>query len=118
MNTLFLHGIQLSAMIGVFEWERYQPQTLILDLDLSLPNNKAGLSDDLADTVNYADLVAEVRTFAANSKRRLIEALAEDLAALILQKYAVKEVRLRLTKQGILPQVKMVAIEIVRQNDK
>ena len=68
MNTLFLHGIQLSAMIGVFEWERHQPQTLILDLDLSLPNNKAGLSDDLADTVNYADLVAEVRTFAAQMR--------------------------------------------------
>ena len=118
MNTLFLRGIQLSAIVGVFDWERHQPQTLILDLDLSLSNNNAGLSDDLADAVNYADLVERLRAFAQKRERRLIEALAEDLAEFLLQEYAVEKVRLRLIKQGILPKVGQVGIEIVRSKQE
>ena len=118
MNTLFLRDIQLQAIVGVYDWERLQPQSLLLDLDLSLPNKQAGLTDDLANAVNYADLVERLRAFAQKSERRLIEALAEDLAGFILQEYAVKEVRLRLTKQGILPKVGQVGIEIVRSKQE
>ena len=118
MNTLFLRDIQLQAIVGVYDWERLQPQSLLLDLDLTLPNNQAGLTDDLANAVNYADLVERLRAFAQKSTRRLIEALAEDLAEFLLQEYAVEKVRLRLIKQGILPKVGEVGIEIVRQADK
>ena len=118
MNTLFLRDIQLSAIVGVYDWERLQPQSLLLDLDLTLPNKQAGLTDDLANAVNYADLVERLRAFAQKSTRRLIEALAEDLAEFLLQEYAVEKVRLRLIKQGILPKVGEVGIEIVRQADK
>lgn len=118
MNTLFLHDIQLQAIVGVYDWERLQPQSLLLDLNLTLPNNQAGLTDDLANAVNYADLVERLRAFAEKSERRLIEALAEDLAEFLLQEYAVEKVRLRLIKQGILPKVGEVGIEIVRQADK
>ena len=114
MNTLFLRDIQLSAIVGVYDWERLQPQSLLLDLDLTLPNKQAGLTDDLANAVNYADLVERLRAFAGKSERRLIEALAEDLAEFLLQEYAVEKVRLRLIKQGILPKVGEVGIEIVR----
>lgn len=118
MNTLFLRDIQLQAIIGVYDWERLQPQSLLLDLDLTLPNNQAGLTDDLANAVNYADLVERLRAFAEKSERRLIEALAEDLAGFILQEYAVEKVHLRLTKQGILPKVGQVGIEIVRSKQE
>ena len=118
MNTLFLRDIQLQAIVGVYDWERLQPQSLLLDLDLTLPNKQAGLTDDLANAVNYADLVERLRAFAQKTERRLIEALAEDLAEFLLQEYAVEKVRLRLIKQGILPKVGEVGIEIVRQADK
>ena len=118
MNTLFLRDIQLQAIVGVYDWERLQPQSLLLDLDLTLPNKQAGLTDDLANAVNYADLVERLRAFAEKTERRLIEALAEDLAEFLLQEYAVEKVRLRLIKQGILPKVGEVGIEIVRQADK
>ncbi|MBO7555020.1 MAG: dihydroneopterin aldolase [Neisseriaceae bacterium] len=118
MNTLFLRDIQLQAIIGVYDWERLQPQSWLLDLDLTLPNNQAGLTDDLANAVNYADLVERLRAFAQKSTRRLIEALAEDLAGFILQEYAVEKVHLRLTKQGILPKVGQVGIDIVRSKQE
>lgn len=118
MNTLFLRNIQIDSVIGVYDWERVNPQTLLLDLDLTLPNNQAGLTDDLANAVNYADLLERLRAFAEKSERRLIEALAEDLAGFILQEYAVKEVHLRLIKQGILPKVGQVGIEIVRSKQE
>ena len=118
MNTLFLRNIQIDSVIGVYDWERTNPQTLLLDLDLSLADNQAGLTDDLQYAVNYADLVEKLRAVAKQTQRWLIEALAEDLAGFILQEYAVEKVHLRLTKQGILPKVGQVGIEIVRSKQE
>ncbi|MBR1818746.1 MAG: dihydroneopterin aldolase [Neisseriaceae bacterium] len=114
MNTLFLRNIQIDSVIGVYDWERTNPQTLLLDLDLSLADNQAGLTDDLQYAVNYADLVEKLRLVARQSQRHLIEALAEDLSTCILSEFKVKKMRLCLIKQGILPQVGQVGVEIVR----
>ena len=118
MNTLFLHDIQLQAIVGVYNWERLQPQSLLLDLDLSLPNNQAGLTDDLANAVNYADLVERLRQFVATTQRQLIEALAEDIAQWLLTEYPLDKVHLKLTKLGVLPKVGKIGIDIIREKSK
>ena len=39
MDKIFLHGMKADTLIGVYDWERQQKQTLILDLDVVLPEN-------------------------------------------------------------------------------
>ena len=52
MDKIFLHGMKAETLIGVYEWERQQPQTLIIDLDIALPDN-AGAQDDINQTIHY-----------------------------------------------------------------
>ncbi|MBR6027023.1 MAG: dihydroneopterin aldolase [Neisseriaceae bacterium] len=117
MDIIFLHGIKIKSILGVFAWEQVALQTLLLDLDLTLPNSRAGRTDDLEDTIDYADLVMRLRLFTENSSHQLLEALAEDIADFLLREFNLPQVKVRLTKPGILNDVAQVGIEIVRGSE-
>ena len=49
MDTVFLHGLKAQTLIGVFDWERRQPQTVLLDIDIRADLSAAEKSDNVAD---------------------------------------------------------------------
>lgn len=114
-DTIFLHGLKAESLIGVYDWERTRPQTLILDLDLQFDLAPAGRSDQVEDTLNYAEIADFVRTQAAAQSFQLLEALAEHLAQSLLRQFPCQSVRLRITKPGILPHIAATGINIERQ---
>lgn len=117
MDTIFLHGMKVDTLIGVYDWERKQQQTLILDLDIGVAE-QAALSDDINDTVHYAELCEAVRRSLATQRFQLLEALAEHVADLILQEFNALTVRVRVVKPGILANVREVGVEISRSNER
>ena len=48
MDTVFLHGLKAQTLIGVFDWERRQPQTVLLDIDIRADLSAAEKSDNVA----------------------------------------------------------------------
>ena len=114
MDTIFLHGLKAETLIGVYDWERRQRQTLLLDLTLGTDFAAAAASDDIADTIHYAEVAEVVRQNLAEQQFLLLEALAEHVAALILTDFGARWVRVRVVKPGILPQVAGVGVEIER----
>ena len=58
-DELSVTGIECFAHHGVFDFERREGQTFVVDLVLGIDTRPAAASDDLADTVNYGTLVAE-----------------------------------------------------------
>lgn len=115
MDILFLYGIKINSTIGWYDWERVQQRALILDLDLHLQQNLASESDNIEDAIDYAKLQSRIKTFAAESDYRLIEALAENIANVILSEYPISQVKVRLSKPGVLSDVASVGIEIIRK---
>ncbi|MGB4882735.1 MAG: dihydroneopterin aldolase [Neisseria sp.] len=116
MDKIFLHGMKAETLIGVYDWERKNKQTLILDLDIGVAEQSA-LSDDINDTVHYAEVCELVRKSLAEQRFQLLEALAEHVAELILQNFNAVSVRVRVVKPGILPNVREVGVEIERQSE-
>lgn len=116
MDTLFLHGFKIDTLIGVYEWERQQPQSLLLDIDMDIDLQPAARSDDVVDTIHYGHLAELLRSQLAQQQFYLLEALAEFVAELILGDYAAKWVRVRVVKPGILPHVREVGIQIERHS--
>lgn len=55
MDKIFLRGMKADTLIGVYDWERERLQTLVLDLDIGVPE-KSALSDDIGDTVHYGEV--------------------------------------------------------------
>lgn len=113
MDKIFLHGMKADTLIGVYDWERGHKQTLLLDLDIGVPEKPAA-SDNIADTVHYADVCDTVRLSLKNQSFMLLEALAAHVAELILQDFGALWVRVRVVKPGILEGVRETGVEIER----
>lgn len=113
MDKIFLHGMKADTLIGVYDWEREQKQTLLLDLDIGVPEKPAS-SDNITDTIHYAEVCNSIRLSLNSQSFMLLEALAEHIANLVLQDFGALWIRVRITKPGILEGVKETGVEIER----
>ena len=87
MDRIFLRGMRFMACHGVLPHEREIPQPFEVDVELGLSLRAAGESDDLDDTVNYAEVYDVVSTVLTVTRKYLIEALAEEIADDLLRDF-------------------------------
>jgi len=111
---VLLEAIEVEALIGVHEWERTAKRPLLVDLALTCDLSDAATSDRLEDTVDYADVVRRVREVCAASSRRLVEALAGDIARVCLGSPHVRGVTVTVRKPGAVPGVGGIAVVLER----
>lgn len=97
-DQLTITGIEIEAHHGVFEHERRDGQTFVVDLTLTLDTRPAAQSDDLKDTVDYGSLVQQVVTSVASDPVDLIETVAQRVADVCLRDARVEQVEVRLHK--------------------
>lgn len=99
MDRIFLCGMRFMACHGVLPHEREIPQLFEADVELGLDLRAAGESDNIEDTVNYAKVYDIVSTDLTVTSKKLIEALAEEIAEDLLNAFArVRWVRVTLHK--------------------
>jgi dihydroneopterin aldolase len=114
IDLVFIRELQVNTVIGVYDWEREVRQTVVLDLEMATDNKRAAASDDIADALNYAAVSIRLVEFIENSQFQLIESMAEQVAAIVLNDFKVPWLRLRLCKPGAVAQAKDVGILIER----
>jgi dihydroneopterin aldolase len=114
MDTLFLRDFRLQMIIGIYEWERKVPQTVQLDLEIGLPHSRACQTDDVADSINYADVAQRIRDTVAQRNFNLVEALAEHVAQVILSEFGSPWVKVCVTKLAVVRGIKQLGICIER----
>ena len=114
MDQILIRDLRTYAIIGVYEWERNQPQEILINIVLSTDLRKAGRSDNIADTIDYAKIAQKVREHAEKAGRFTVEALATDLATLCLEEPAVQKVVVRVEKPAAVPDCRSVGVEIER----
>lgn len=73
-------------------------QRFVVDLDLTADLARPGRSDRLADTVDYVGVYHAVKGVVEGPRRRLLEALASDIADRALAFDGVAAVRVRIKK--------------------
>jgi dihydroneopterin aldolase len=106
--------LEVRARIGVPEEERREPQRLLISLELTVATiAHAAKTDDLARTINYFDVARQVKALAAKRPRKLLETLAEEIAADIHKAFPVQKVALEI-KKFILPDAQFVSVKIER----
>jgi dihydroneopterin aldolase len=116
MDFVFIEEFRLETLIGIYDWERLRPQTIQLDLEIGLRSSAAASSDSIDDTVDYGLVTEKIRELSQASTFGLIEALGEAITTLILRDFpAAKSVRLKITKLGMMKDVKRVGLSIYRE---
>jgi dihydroneopterin aldolase len=114
MDTIFIHALKTEAIVGIFDWERQVKQTVILDIEFSADIRKAALTDSIDDTLNYKRVAKRVLAFVEESRFHLVETLAEHVAMLILEEFAVAWVRISLSKPGAIRGSRDVGVMLER----
>ncbi|MDA8093572.1 MAG: dihydroneopterin aldolase [Betaproteobacteria bacterium] len=114
MDIIFLRDFRLDLTIGIHEWEKMAPQTVQLDLEIGLPHSRAGETDHVEDTIDYAQVVGRIRDLAAHRAFGLVEALAENIAALLLHEFHSPWVRVSVAKLGLMRGVRQTGVIIER----
>ncbi|TQQ70113.1 bifunctional dihydroneopterin aldolase/7,8-dihydroneopterin epimerase [Vibrio cholerae] len=114
MDKVFIEQLEVITTIGVYDWEQQIKQKLVLDLEMAQDNRAAGKSDDVADALDYAQVSQAVLEHIEQGRFLLVERVAEEVAELIMTRFAVPWIRIRLTKPGAVPQAKGVGVIIER----
>jgi 7,8-dihydroneopterin aldolase/epimerase/oxygenase len=83
-DRITVRGISAHAHHGVYDWEREQGQTFRVDAVLELDTAPAAADDDLAKTVNYAELAQRLHAVLTGEPVALLETLAQRLADVCL----------------------------------
>jgi dihydroneopterin aldolase len=97
-DELSILGIECFAHHGVFDFEKRDGQTFVIDLSLGVETAAAAASDDLRDTVDYGSLVASVKAAVEKDPVDLIETLAQRIADVCLLDGRVQWVRVTVHK--------------------
>jgi 7,8-dihydroneopterin aldolase/epimerase/oxygenase len=108
-----IEQLELSAVIGVTDAERKQPQRLALSLSLWPRRAFVDLGDDIRNTINYSEVCEEVKTFARDRTDKLIETMADRLATHLLQRFAIQKVLVEIRK-FVRPDAKFVSVTVSR----
>lgn len=97
-DVIVLRGLRARGFHGVYAEEREAGQTFLVDLVLHVDTRGAAVSDDVADTVHYGELAAEVAAVVEGEPVNLIETLAARIAAVCLSRTAVEQVEVTVHK--------------------
>jgi len=116
MNKVYIKGLSIQTTIGFFQWEKEIKQTLVIDLAMGWNTANAAVNDELAKTLDYADISVAIEKFANNNPVDLIETLAERLANYLMTQYQIPWLKLSIGKPGAVHNAQTVGVEIERSN--
>ncbi|TDK23025.1 dihydroneopterin aldolase [Luteimonas aestuarii] len=114
MDKVFIEGLEIEALIGIYDWERRIRQALVFDLEMAFDNRVPAASDDIADTLDYKAVSKRLIEYVGASDFGLVETLAERCAAIVLDEFDVAHVRLKLSKPGAVRGAKAVGVVVER----
>ena len=114
MDTIFLEQVTVQTKLGVPEWERLKPQTIILDIEISYDLAKSCKSDAIEDTIDYGLVVNRIRETLSEHSFKLVEALAEHVCQLLLNEFKAENVKIKVAKPHVLTGLKSLGVIIER----
>ncbi|WP_181702735.1 dihydroneopterin aldolase [Chthonobacter albigriseus] len=85
-DRIFVKNIAVFAYHGLHPEEEKLGQRFFIWLEARVDSRAAGLADDFEKTVSYVDLTEIAVEIATKRRFRIIEALAETIAAAILER--------------------------------
>jgi dihydroneopterin aldolase len=116
-DLISLEGMRFIGHHGVYQEERNLGQPFDVSLSMSCSTRMAGQNDDLSQTVDYSMVCLHVQKIVEGPSVRLIETLAEQIAASILSQHEqVFSIRVKVTKPYVRLRVPgvLASVEIER----
>ncbi len=116
MDSIIVRDLRVATHVGATEQERDRPQVVLIGIEIATDLRTAGKTDDLAETVDYGRVTADVAALVSGARSALLENLAEKIAAHIAEIPGVNGVTVEIAKESppIEEEVGSVAVRIER----
>jgi dihydroneopterin aldolase len=114
MDKIRITDLEVFYQVGVTDEERSKPQRLLLSVEMRHDFTSAISRDDLAETVDYFSVSQRLLKFGEGCHWQLIETLAADIAAMILDEYPPASVTVEV-KKFVIAQAAHVSVVVERQ---
>ena len=100
-TVLFIDNLEVFANHGLFEEENKLGQKFIFDIECELNYKKAMFSDEMTDSISYADIAEVVVKTATTNTFNLLERLAGEILKNIFTEFPqIENINLKINKPG------------------
>ena len=113
-DTVFIEGLHVDTIIGVYGWEREVSQRLLFDIALSFDCSPAAKTDDVNLALDYSEVASLVTEYVQNNHFQLIETVAENVISLLFEKFNTAKIELTLRKPSAVNTAQAVGIRLLR----
>jgi len=100
LDIIYIHELEIETVIGIYDWERKQKQTVSIDLEMATDIRSSAEIDSIERALDYKAIAKRLIDFVEGSEFFLVETLAEQIAHLVLSEFDVPWLKLRLGKPG------------------
>ncbi|HZA11966.1 dihydroneopterin aldolase [Mycobacterium sp.] len=97
-DRIELRGLTVHGRHGVYDHERRDGQDFVVDITVWIDLENAAATDDLADTLDYGGLAQRAADIVGGPPRKLIEAVAGEVADDVMRDDRVHAVEVVLHK--------------------
>ena len=115
-DKILIRDLLLRGIIGINDWEREKKQDILLNLTIFSDLARAGDSDDVEHTLNYRSITKAIIALVESSSFHLVEALAAEIARIVVVDFGAPRVVVRVEKPGALRFAESVGVEIDRSS--
>ncbi|WP_432408270.1 dihydroneopterin aldolase [Wukongibacter sp. M2B1] len=99
MDKIIMKNLAFFGYHGVLKEENVLGQKFFVDIELYADLKKAGISDDVKDTIHYGEVYEKVKNIVEEKRFGLLEALAENISMTILDSFSmVEEISIKIRK--------------------
>ena len=113
-RRLFFRDLKLTVSIGIHDFELKTPQTVVVNVDLTLAPLKKAHGDDIANVLDYDIIHDGIRSLASSRHFNLQETLVDAILDLCLARPEVLEARVSTEKPNVYKDCR-VGYEAVRR---
>jgi FolB domain-containing protein len=113
IDCIHIEQLEIRARIGVPEPERAKPQRIVCNITLWLQQD-LDLEDEIGNTVDYSKVAQSVKDLVSRSEVRLLETLAEKVAAHLITQFPMRKIRVEMRKFA-LPDAEFVSVTATQE---
>lgn len=117
MEIVYIRGLEVKTVIGVYDWERKIRQRVTIDLKMKSDFSKAAVNDEIEHALDYKAVAKRLIAFVEGSSFKLMETLGSRIADIVQNEFGVTWLYLELGKPGAVTGSRDVGV-IIERGDK
>ena len=97
-----IENLRLRTIIGIYDWEKENKQDVTINIIIEFDGSKAGVSDNIEDTIDYKSITKDIISYVENGKFNLMEKLVAGIGDIVMNNKKILKSTTTVDKPGAL----------------